>query len=338
MVVRGVHVAAPPAGHVAILGRSGLTVTMPQQPLDVRPILICGPTACGKSRLALRLAERLGGVIINADSMQVYRELRILTARPTPAEETRVRHELYGLVSGREAYSAGRYGVDAARAIAEAGRRGQVPIIVGGTGLYFRVLLEGLSPIPSVDPDVRAYWRGQAAALKPQQLHAVLGEKDPVMGSRLMPSDPQRIVRALEVLESTGRSLAEWQRAKGRPVVPADARRILLQPDPLAHAASIARRFDAMLAAGALAEVRGLLAERFSGELPIMRALGVAPLAAYLAGEATLEAAVAAAKSETRRYAKRQATWFRRNMISWKVIKTQEMESMTAADLSFICH
>lgn len=308
------------------------------QPLDVRPILICGPTACGKSRLALLLAERLGGVVINADSMQVYRELRILTARPTPAEEARAQHELYGLVSGREAYSAGRYGVDAARAIAEAGRRGQVPIIVGGTGLYFKVLLEGLSPIPSVDPDVRAYWRGQAAALEPQQLHAVLGEKDPVMGARLAPSDPQRIVRALEVLESTGRSLAEWQRAMGRPVVTADARRILLQPDPVTHAAAIARRFDAMLAAGALAEVRRLLAERFSGELPIMRALGVAPLAAYLAGEGTLEAAAAAAKSETRRYAKRQATWFRRNMISWKVIETKEMESMTAKDLSFICH
>jgi len=308
------------------------------QPLDARTILICGPTACGKSRLALLLAERLGGVVINADSMQVYRELRVLTARPTPAEEARVKHDLYGFVSGREAYSAGRYGVDAARAIAEAGLRGRVAIVVGGTGLYFKVLLEGLSPMPTVDPDVRTYWRGRAAALQPRQLHAVLGEKDPVMAARLMPSDPQRIVRALEVLESTGRSLAEWQREKGRPVVTANARRILLQPDPAAHAAAIGRRFDAMLAAGAMAEVRELVAERFSAELPIMRALGVAPLAAYLAGEATFEGAVAAAKSETRRYAKRQATWFRRNMISWEVIKTKEMESLMAGDLSFICH
>jgi tRNA dimethylallyltransferase len=308
------------------------------QPLDARTILICGPTACGKSRLALLLAERLGGVVINADSMQVYRELRVLTARPTPAEEARVKHDLYGFVSGREAYSAGRYGVDAARAIAEAGLRGRVAIVVGGTGLYFKVLLEGLSPIPTVDPDVRTYWRGRAAALQPRQLHAVLGEKDPAMAARLMPSDPQRIVRALEVLDSTGRSLAEWQREKGRPVVTANAQRILLQPDPVAHAAAIARRFDAMLAAGALAEVRELVAERLSAELPIMRALGVAPLAAYLAGEATLEGAVAAAKFATRRYAKRQATWFRRNMISWKVIKTKEMESLMAGDLSFICH
>jgi tRNA dimethylallyltransferase len=309
---------------------------MPQS-LDARTILICGPTACGKSRLALRLAERLGGVVINADSMQVYRELRVLTARPTPAEEAHVKHDLYGFVSGREAYSAGRYGVDAARAIAEAARRGRAAVVVGGSGLYFKVLLEGLSPIPTVDPDVRAYWRGQAAALMPRQLHALLGKKDPVMAARLMPSDPQRIVRALEVLESTGRSLAEWQRAKGRPIVTANARRILLQPDPVAHAAAIARRFDAMLAAGALAEVRQLLAGRFSPELPIMRALGVAPLAAYLEGKATLEEAAAAAKSATRRYAKRQATWFRRNMLSWKVIETKEMESITAGYLSFIC-
>jgi tRNA dimethylallyltransferase len=306
------------------------------QPLDARTILICGPTACGKSRLALLLAERLGGVVINADSMQVYRELRVLTARPTLAQEARVKHDLYGFVSGREAYSAGRYGIDASRAIAEAGRRGQVAIVVGGTGLYFKVLLEGLSPIPVVDPDVRTYWRGQAAALKPRQLHAVLGEKDPVMAARLMPSDPQRIVRALEVLESTGRSLAEWHREQGRPVVTGNAPRLLLQPDRAAHAGAIARRFDAMLAAGALTEVRGLFSEGFSAELPIMRALGVGPLAAYLAGETTLEGAVAAAISDTRRYAKRQITWFKRNMLSWRVVKTKEMERAMAGDLSFI--
>jgi tRNA dimethylallyltransferase len=307
------------------------------EPLDVRTVLICGPTASGKSQLALRLAERLDGVIINADSMQVYRELRILTARPTACEEARAAHDLYGFVSGREAYSAGRYGVDAAQAIARASARGRMPIVVGGTGLYFKVLLEGLSPVPPVDPKVRAYWRRQAALRPAVQLHELLRARDCETAQRLMPSDPQRIVRALEVLDSTGRTLAEWQRERGRPVVvAAAARRILLVPDPAAHAAAIDHRFDAMLAAGALCEVQALVQQGLSSELPVMRALGVAALAAHLAGAMTIDAAVAAAKGDTRRYAKRQATWFRRNMIAWKVVKTQEMESFYRTDLSFI--
>jgi len=301
-----------------------------------RAILIAGPTASGKSGLALRLAEQLGGVVINADSMQVYRELRILTARPAPEDEARAPHALYGFVGGAQAYSAGRYAVDAARAIEEAHRGALVPIVVGGTGLYFKVLLEGLSPVPSIDPDVRAFWRGQAAARPAAELHAILRARDAEMAARLMPTDRQRIVRALEVLESTGRSLADWQRRPGQPVLAeSDTVRLLAVPDRTMQATVIGARFDAMLAAGALEEVRSLLALGLSSELPVMRALGVAPLAAHLAGAASLEASVAAAKAETRQYAKRQLTWLRRNMKSWESLNAQQMKRTEATDFSF---
>ena len=301
------------------------------------PILIAGPTASGKSGFALRLAEQLGGVVINADSMQVYRELRILTARPTADDEARTPHALYGFVSGAEAYSAGRYAVDAARAIDEARRSGRVPIVVGGTGLYFKVLLEGLSPVPAIDPDVRAYWREQAARRPASELHGVLAARDPQTAARLMPTDPQRIVRALEVFESTGRSLSQWQRQPGSPVLAeADTVRLLVLPERQAQAAAIDARFEAMLAAGALDEVRALLALGLSQELPVMRALGVGALAAHLAGDTPLEAAVASAQAQSRQYAKRQRTWLRRNMIAWKAISTQQMQRIIDGDLSLI--
>jgi tRNA dimethylallyltransferase len=302
-----------------------------------RPILIAGPTASGKSGLALALAERLGGTVINADSMQVYRELSILTARPSAGDEARAPHTLYGHVSGAEAYSAGRYAADAASAIAQAQAGGRVPIVVGGTGLYFKALLEGLSPIPASDPEVRAYWRTQAARRPALELHALLAERDPEMAARLMPTDPQRIVRALEVLDSTGRSLAQWQCAPGRPVLSeAGTLRLLVLPDRADHGALIDARFDAMLAAGALDEVRALLAQGLSGELPVMRALGVAPLARHLAGALSQEEAVATAKADTRKYAKRQLTWLRRNMIAWNVVDKQYMESFMRHMFPFI--
>src|SRR5262245_14958549 len=301
------------------------------QPLAGRAIVIAGPTASGKSQLASALAERLGGVIINADSMQVYRELAVLTARPQPSELARLPHALYGFVSGREAYSAGRYGREAAAAIASARRAGRVPIVVGGTGLYLRALLQGLSPVPSTDPAVRARWRRQAQERPARELHALLEARDPVMAARLRPSDPQRLVRALEVLDSTGHSLAHWQRQPGRPLLEtSETIPLLVLPPAAGHAAAIARRFQRMLQEGALEEVRGLLAAGFSAELPIMRALGVAPLAEHLAGRQSLAAAAAAAELATRQYAKRQMTWFRRNMISWKTIETKEMESTMA--------
>jgi tRNA dimethylallyltransferase len=305
------------------------------------PILIAGPTASGKSVLALALAERLGGVVINADSMQVYRELRILTARPSAGDEARAPHALYGFVGGSEAYSAGRYAADAARAIGEARAAGLRPIIVGGTGLYFKVLLEGLSPIPATDPDIRAYWRGQAAARPAPELHALLQARDPETASRLMPTDPQRIVRALEVLESTGRPLSDWQREPGHPVLhDADAEtvrlRVLTSRETLVNA--IEARFDAMLAQGALDEVRALALLGLSPDLPIMRALGVAPLMAHVSGKLALDEAASMAKAETRRYVKRQLTWLRRNMITWRPICTQQMQRSDDTDLSFIDH
>jgi tRNA dimethylallyltransferase len=304
-----------------------------------RAILIAGPTASGKSGLAAGLAERLGGTVINADSMQVYRELRILTARPTAEDEARVPHALYGFVSGAEAYSAGRYAVDVARAIGQARAAGRVPIVVGGTGLYFKVLLEGLSPVPPADPQVRDFWRAQARARPASELHAVLAARDPETAARLMPTDPQRIVRALEVLESTGRSLAEWQRAPGHPVLSErETVRLMVMPERSALDAGIEARFDAMMAAGALEEVRTLLAFGYSSELPLMRALGVAPLARHLGGAVALSDAIATAKSETRKYAKRQRTWLKRNMSSWNAINTQQMERMIEIGLSFIDH
>jgi tRNA dimethylallyltransferase len=303
----------------------------------LRPILIAGPTASGKSGLALALAERLGGTVVNADSMQVYRELRILTARPSPADEARVPHALYGFVGGAEAYSAGRYAADAGRAIAEAKAAGRVPIVVGGTGLYFRALLQGLSPIPAADPQVRAFWRAEGARRPAAELHALLRERDPEMAARLKPTDPQRIVRALEVLESTGRSLAHWQRQPGRPVLPeAETVRLLLLPERAGHGELIDARFDAMLAAGALEEVRGLLDAGLSDQLPIMRALAVAPLAAHLRGAVPLDEAAATAKSDTRKYAKRQLTWLRRNMIAWRQVNTKDMEKSLGRGFLFI--
>ena len=262
---------------------------------------------------------------------------RILTARPTPEDEARAPHALYGFVSGAEPYSAGRYAVDAARAIAEARESGRVPIVVGGTGLYFKALLEGLSPVPAIDPDVRAHWRAQAAQMPAGELHAILRQGDPAMAARLMPTDRQRIVRALEVLESTGRSLADWQRERGQPVLAEDdVVRLLVLPDRHAHAEIIDARFDAMLAAGVLEEVQALIALGLSDELPVMRALGVAPLAAHIAGKLGRDQAVARAKTETRQYAKRQLTWLRSNMIAWIAIYTQDMERFESNILPFI--
>ena len=302
-----------------------------------RAILIAGPTASGKSALAMRLATDLNGVIINADSMQVYRELSILTARPTREDEQQVPHALYGFVSAADAYSAGRYAMDAAQAIAEAHDRRQMPIIVGGTGLYFKVLLEGLSPVPAIDPAVRARWRQQGAARPAAELHALLQSRDPVMAARLMPGDRQRIVRALEVLESTGQSLARWQATAGSPILREEGTvRLLVLPDRATHADTISVRFEAMLAAGALAEVRALMALGIPADRPIMGALGVAELAAHLAGSAPLERASAAAIAATRQYAKRQLTWYRRNMIAWKIIKKNEMDQSSRDSLLFM--
>ncbi len=293
---------------------------MPMPP-PLKPILIAGPTASGKSALALELAERLGGVVINADSMQVYSELRILTARPSEAEEARAPHFLYGFVPASEAYSAGRFVKDAAAAISGAHAKGLRPIIVGGTGLYFKALTEGLSPIPEVDPAVRQYWREEARSKGAGELFLHLTLQDPETAARLNPSDTQRIVRALEVLQSSGRGLTYWQSEKGTPVVElAESHAFVILPErgPLQTRADA--RFDLMMEAGALEEADRLGRIGLDRELPAMRALGVAPLLAHRRGETGLGEAVAAAKAETRQYIKRQTTWHKRYMITWKAI------------------
>ncbi|MCL4766900.1 MAG: tRNA (adenosine(37)-N6)-dimethylallyltransferase MiaA [Hyphomicrobiaceae bacterium] len=294
-----------------------------------RAILIAGPTASGKSALALRLAERHRGTVINADSMQVYRELRILTARPTAEEEARAPHALYGFVSAREAYSVGRYVGDAGRAIEAAEAQGRLPVIVGGTGLYFKALLEGLSPIPPIPAGIRAHWRAEARRIGAAALHQVLAERDPVMGERLRPTDAQRVVRALEVLDATGRSLADWQCIRGRGVIDErEAIRLVLLPDRESLYRRCEARFDEMMRQGALDEVAAVRALGLDPGLPAMTAHGVPHLLAALAGATDMETAVACAKGDTRRYAKRQLTWIRRNMKSWNRVETQEMESV----------
>ena len=304
---------------------------------DMRPILIAGPTASGKSGLALRLAEVLGGVVINADSMQVYRELRILTARPSAAEEQRAPHALYGFVSGQDSYSAGRYAVDVARVLGEAQREGLWPIIVGGTGLYFKTLTEGLSPIPAVPEEVRQHWRARGAEEGAGVLHRELSARDAEMAGRLAPTDTQRIVRALEVLEATGVSLAEWQRVPREKIIDlAETVPLLVCVERDELYRRIDARFVAMIDEGALDEVMQLERLGLDPALPLMSSLGVGPLRRYLAGEVSLEAAIEEGQTESRQYAKRQLTWARSNMISWKRIYAQQMQSEFAEIVSFV--
>ena len=284
----------------------------------MKAILIAGPTASGKSGAALELAARFGGTIINADSMQVYRELRVLTARPSELEEARVPHRLYGTVQAAEAYSVGRWLGDVANAIAEARGEGRLPILVGGTGLYFKALMEGLAPIPDIPAEVRSYWREQSERLGRDALHAELAARDPLMAARLGPADPQRIVRALEVIDATGVSLTEWQGGKAAPLLaPGDALRLVIAPEREPLYAAIDARLDRMIEQGALDEVREFMGLELDPRIPAMRAHGVRELAAYLSGALTCEEAVAKAKTESRRYAKRQMTWLRRFMSDW---------------------
>lgn len=281
-------------------------------------IVIAGPTASGKSAVALRTAERLGGTIVNADSMQVYKELRILTARPTAADEARAPHLLYGHVAASDAYSAGRFVADVDRVLPDIRAAGRIPIVVGGTGLYLRAILEGLSPIPAVPDEIRDRWRLAAGEQGAAVLHGRLAARDPEMAARLAPTDTQRIVRALEVIEATGQSILHWQAMPGTPLFdPKSCVLIVLRPPRAELHRRVEDRFDAMIRAGALAEVENLRTLGLDDDLPAMRAVGVPPLLAHLAGRLGLADAIAMAKADTRRYVKRQETWLSRNMISW---------------------
>ncbi len=290
-------------------------------------VLICGPTASGKSALALSLAREFGGVVIDADSMQVYAGLRVITNRPAPEEEAAAPHRLYGFRPVQEPYSAALWLADVKEALAEARREGWLPIVVGGTGLYFKALTEGLSDIPAIPPEIRERLRTAAQSQAAEALHAELARRDPVTAERLRPSDRQRIVRALEVLEATGRPLAEWQGNKQPPLLP------LAQTYPVAltlERAELYRRcdarFEAMLEGGALEEAGAMAALGLDPGLPAMRAVGLPPLISHVRGEISLEAAAAAAKTATRNYAKRQVTWIRGNFCSWNNTSTQQTE------------
>ena len=300
-----------------------------------RAVLIAGPTASGKSALALELAERIGGVIVNADSMQVYRDLRVITARPGPEEEARVPHRLYGHVDASENYSVGRWCRDVGELLAEIAAQGRTPIIVGGTGLYFKALTAGLAAVPPIPADIRAHVRGRLRTEGAAALHGELARLDPASAQRLMINDRSRISRALEVFLTTGRSLTDWHRDGLPPILdPKRAAKVFLTCERKELVRRIEVRFDAMLAAGALEEVRRLAARKLDPALPAMKAHGVPWLIRQLNGEGTLGAAAAGAVMDTRRYAKRQLTWFRNQMKDWPRETPENAVSVLQTQLS----
>ena len=282
---------------------------------DSEAVLIAGPTASGKSALALALAQAAGGVVINTDSMQVYRDLRVLTARPTSEEEARVPHRLYGHVDAAVNCSAGAWVADAADALASVRAQGLKPIFVGGSGLYFKALTRGLSAVPPILPAIRSAVRARLERDGVEALHAELARCDPASAERLKPRDRTRIARALEVLEATGRSLLDWHREGQPPLLsPGTFRAVFLAPERDALYARIDARFGAMLEVGALDEVAVLAARRLDPLLPAMKAHGVPALIRHLNGEITLDEAAEIGRADTRHYAKRQFTWFRHQL------------------------
>lgn len=278
-----------------------------------RALLIAGPTASGKSARALALAQERGGVVINADALQVYADLRILSARPSPEEEAAVPHRLYGHVAAQQPYSVAAWVAEARREMEAAWAQGLLPIVTGGTGLYFRALEQGLAPVPQIPEDVRTSWRGFSG-----DLHAELRARDPEMAQRLSPGDRQRITRALEVVDATGRSLLDWQR-EGQEQAALEGvavERLFMDVPREELYARADLRFGKMIAQGAIEEARAL-ADR-DPMLPVMKAIGLPELVSHLKGEITLEEAVARARTATRQYIKRQLTWWRGQMAHWR--------------------
>ncbi len=290
-----------------------------------RALLIMGPTASGKSALALALAERLGGEIVNADSMQVYRDFRILTARPSLEEEAQAPHHLYGHVDAGALYSTGRWLSDALVAIADIQARGRMPILAGGTGLYFKALTEGLADIPAADPETRAELRARAEREGAAALHAELAARDPVTAARLEPNDAPRILRALEVLETTGESISALHAATKPALARGAWAGVALTPERDALYASINARFEKMLEAGALDEVRAFAGRGLDPALPAMKAHGAPALMAHLRGELSLDEAAEIGRRDTRRYAKRQFTWIGGQMPDWPRIAVEAL-------------
>jgi tRNA dimethylallyltransferase len=280
---------------------------MPQAKARPPVALIAGPTASGKSALALALAERTGGVIINADSAQLYRDLPILSAAPSPAELARAEHRLYGVLDGAKSWGAGHWARLAGREIRAAHAAGKLPILVGGTGLYLRTLLDGIAPIPAIDPKVRADVRARDVAAN----HARLGEIDPQSAARLNPADTLRVARALEVAVSTGRTLGYWhEHRKGAIGGSIELRPLILLPPRDWLYARCDERFAAMMEQGAVEEVQALLSRNLDPKSPVVRAIGVREIGAFLNGAIERGQAIARGQQATRNYAKRQYTWF----------------------------
>jgi tRNA dimethylallyltransferase len=293
-----------------------------------RVVVVAGPTASGKSALALTLAEALSGEVINADSIQCYRDLPILTARPTAAEEARAPHRLYGFLEPTALLSAAAWAERAAAAIIAATDAGRMPIVAGGTGFYLKALMEGLADIPPVPAEIRAETHELIKTIGAAALHARLMARDPVTAARLKPTDTQRIARAWEVLEATDTPLSTWQAQPPTPPLAASFTGILVQPPREALYAACDARFRAMLAQGAVAEVKALLARGVPKATPVMRALGAQELAAHLQGRLSLEEATTKAQAVTRQYAKRQSTWFRHQFRADYVLETKFSESL----------
>jgi tRNA dimethylallyltransferase len=283
--------------------------------VEGKAVLIAGPTASGKSAFALELAQETGGVVINTDSMQVYRDLRIITARPTGEEEARVPHRLYGHVDAAVNFSAGAWVADAAIVLAETRAEKRLPIFVGGSGLYFKALTRGLSAVPPIPAEVRDSVRARLERDGVEALHAELARRDSVAAERLKPRDRTRVARALEVVETTGRSLTDWHRDGLPPLLPrSEFSALFLAPERERLYARIDARFDAMLGAGALEEVAALAERKLDPLLPAMKAHGVPALIRHIEGEISIEEAAVIGRADTRHYAKRQFTWFRHQL------------------------
>jgi tRNA dimethylallyltransferase len=298
-------------------------------------ILLAGPTASGKSALALALAEKFGGTIINADSMQVYRDLRLITARPSVEEERRMPHALYGHVDAAENYSVGAWRSEAAAELAMAERESRAAIVVGGTGLYFNALTRGLTAIPPIPKQVRDDVRARLKSDGAAALHDELKRLDPHAAARLNRGDRARISRALEVMVATGRSIRDWHE-DAKPDGPDSLRavRIFLSPERDELARRIGARFDAMIEAGAIEEVRALMARNLDPSLPAMKAHGVPWLIRQLRGEITLEQAVEGAKRDTHQYTKRQQTWFRNQLPEFAWVDPEK--ALAAVEAQFL--
>jgi tRNA dimethylallyltransferase len=280
-------------------------------------LLIAGPTASGKSALALKQAEAHDALVVNADSMQVYRDLDVLSARPPAEDLVRAPHRLYGHVDAARKYSVAAWLDDIRQVLQEADEDNRALVIVGGTGLYFRALLRGLSTVPEIPAETRNRWRDMAGDAEPGELHEALRLRDPEMAHRLEPGDTQRLTRALEVIDATGRSLLSWQREPGRALLPADTPKVVLAPPrPWLHA-RIDERFRQMVTAGGIEEATALASRTLDPTLPAMKAIGVRELAEVASGSSTLDEAIEASIVATRRYAKRQETFFRGQLGDW---------------------